>query len=287
MEKIAVYYTPKQLSCPASESPSPQKPAWVVTDWQKRGMPISIFDPLPLGRDKIAIAHDPSYVEGVLDCRIPNGFGGLQVDVAASLPWTTGSFLTAARAALDSGKVACSPTSGFHHAGYHSGRGYCTFNGLMIAAIQLKNEGRVHRVGILDCDQHYGNGTAEIIDKLCIDWIVHYSKDYRIAGGGRNFLNSLPSLVRTFSKVDLLIYQAGADQHINDPLGGFLTTAELKIRDEIVFSEAKRLGIPVVWNLAGGYQPDRERVIEIHRNTMIACAAEYISIKTTELTPLL
>jgi acetoin utilization deacetylase AcuC-like enzyme len=62
----------------------------------------------------------------------------------------------------------------------------------------------------------------------------------------------LPVVVRGFAGYDLLLYQAGADPHIDDPLGGFLTTDELAERDRIVFSVAKEIGIPVVWNLAGG-----------------------------------
>ncbi|UCV10283.1 hypothetical protein KI614_08635 [Dechloromonas denitrificans] len=81
-------------------------------------MPIRLCEPLPLSRKDIAIAHDRAYVNGVLDCRLPNGFRGRQPDVAESPLWTTGSFLSAARAALNNGKVVCSPTSGFHHAGY-------------------------------------------------------------------------------------------------------------------------------------------------------------------------
>ena len=57
------------------------------------------------------------------------------------------SLLSAARGALSNGLVACSPTSGFHHAGYESGYGYCTFNGLMVCALALKAEGKVSRVG--------------------------------------------------------------------------------------------------------------------------------------------
>ena len=283
MKHILVYYTPKQISCPATESPSPRKPAWVVADWQIRKLPIEVHEPLPLNIDQISIAHDRAYVEGVMACRLPNGFRGRQPDVAQSLLWTTGSFLSAARAAIGNGKVACSPTSGFHHARYCSGFGYCTFNGLMIAALQLKKEGKVRRVGILDCDQHYGDGTAEIIDKLGIDWIKHYSKDYQLAAFGPEFIYELPAIVQSFAGVDLLFYQAGADQHINDPLGGFLSTNQLRKRDEIVFSEARRMGIPVVWNLAGGYQKNHERVVEIHRNTMAACVTEYLRRQETEV----
>lgn len=66
----------------------------------------------------------------------------------------------------------------------------------------------------------------------------------------------IPSLVNQLADCDLILYQAGADSHIDDPLGGFLTTEQIKQRDAIVFREAKCWDIPLVWNLAGGYQID-------------------------------
>ena len=276
MDFIEVYYSPKQVSCPDSASPSPRKPAWVVADWIAQDFPIGIFEPLPASREQLALAHARSYVDGILNCERMNGFRGRQKEVADSLPWTCGSLLSAAHAALNNGLVACSPTSGFHHAGYDSGYGYCTFNGLMVTALALRAEGKVSRVGILDCDQHYGDGTAEILTALHIDWIRHVSQEHWNPDDAKPFLDNLPEVVRCFSDCDLLIYQAGADPHINDPLGGFLTTAELAERDRIVFSMAKSIGIPVVWNLAGGYQEPVARVLEIHRNTMAACVAAYV-----------
>ena len=275
MDFIEVYYSPKQVSCPDSASPSPRKPAWVVEDWIAQDFPIGIFEPIPASREQLALAHSQKYVDGILNCELMNGFRGRQKDVADSLPWTCGSLLSAARAALNNGLVACSPTSGFHHAGVESGYGYCTFNGLMVCVLTLKAEGKVWRVGILDCDQHYGDGTAEIIAALNIDWVQHISKERWSQQDARSFIDNLPESVSSFADCDLLIYQAGADPHINDPLGGFLTTAELAERDRIVFSVAKSVGIPVVWNLAGGYQEPVARVLEIHRNTMAACVAAY------------
>ncbi len=276
MDFIEVYYSPKQVSCPDSASPSPRKPAWVVADWIAQDFPIGLFEPAPASRGQLALAHAPSYVDGILKCELMNGFRGRQKEVADSLPWTCGSLLSAARAALNNGLVACSPTSGFHHAGYDSGYGYCTFNGLMVTALALKAEGKVSRVGILDCDQHYGDGTAEIMVALGIDWIQHVSQEHWNPVDARPFIDKLPEVVRGFAGCDLLIYQAGADPHISDPLGGFLTTAELAERDRIVFSVAKSIGIPVVWNLAGGYQEPVIGVLEIHRNTIEACVAAYV-----------
>ena len=166
MDCIDVYYSPKQVSCPDSFSPSPSKPALVVADWVAQGLPIRIVEPAPASRAQIALAHAPAYVDGILNCELMNGFRGRQKEVAESLPGTCGSLLSAASAALSNGLVACSPTSGFHHAGYSSAFGFCTFNGLMETALALKAEGKVRRVGILDCDQHYGDGTAEIMAAL-------------------------------------------------------------------------------------------------------------------------
>lgn len=276
MNCIDVYYSPKQVSCPQSSSPSPRKPALVVADWIEQGLPIRIVEPLPTSRAQIALTHSSEYVDGILNCELMNGFRGRDRDVAESLPWTCGSLLSAARGALNNRRVACSPTSGFHHAGRESGYGYCTFNGLMVAALVLKAEGRVRRVGILDCDQHYGDGTAEIMATLGIDWIRHVSQEHWSADEARPFIDGLPEVVRGFADCDLLIYQAGADPHIEDPLGGFLTTEELAERDRIVFSVAKSMCVPLVWNLAGGYQEPLSRVLEIHRNTMRACVAEFV-----------
>ena len=84
------------------------------------------------------------------------------------------------------------------------------------------------------------------------------------------------------SDCDVILYQAGADPHINDPLGGWLTTEQLAERDQIVFTMAKRLGIPIAWNLAGGYQTDEDGgirpVLDIHDNTMRICHETYQSI---------
>ena len=106
MDYIDVYYSPKQVSCPDSASPSPRKPAWVVADWIAQDFPIGIFEPIPASREELCLAHSQNYVDGILDCKLVNGFRGRQKEVADSLPWTCGSFLSAARGALNNGLVA-------------------------------------------------------------------------------------------------------------------------------------------------------------------------------------
>ncbi len=279
MNCIDVFYSPRQVSCPESSSPSPRKPEWVVKEWQAQNLPVRVLEPVAATRDQIALAHSSAYVDGILSCELMNGFRGRQKEVALSLPWTCGSFLSAARAAIDNGLVVCSPTSGFHHAGLDTAYGYCTFNGLMVAALALHAEGKVRRVGVLDCDQHYGDGTAEIIQSKRLDWVQHVSREYMDRADSEPFFAKLPKVVKSFAGCDLLMYQAGADPHVEDPLGGFLTTEQLARRDHIVFSTAKAMGIPLVWDLAGGYQEPIGKVLAIHNNTMRACIAVYVTPK--------
>ena len=227
----------------------------------------------------LARAHLPAFVDAVLSCRSDNGFGNRSKAVAKSLPYTSGAMLSAAREALRNGRVAVAPCSGFHHAGYANAGGFCTFNGLMVTAMALHAAGEVKRVGILDFDHHYGDGTDNIIDRLHIDWIEHYSagEHYGFATEARRFLSSIPGLVAGMKGCDVILYQAGADSHIDDPLGGWLTTEQLFERDLLVFEAAAELGIPVAWNLAGGYQTPLRKVLRIHDGTMRACAGVHLN----------
>lgn len=106
-------------------------------------------------------------------CACPTALDSHAPEVAASLPFICGSLLAACRHDLGTNSHVCSPTSGFHHAHHAFGQGFCTFNGLMVAALALRAEGRIERLAILDLDMHYGNGTSQIIDRLGIDWIMH------------------------------------------------------------------------------------------------------------------
>lgn len=277
--KISIHYTPKMVANAESFSPSAGKPAQVMDSWASLGLPMNVVEPLPVSVDQLCLAHDRAFVEGVLAGSINNGFGNKLASVAASLPYTSGVMLSAAREALTNRCGAIAPCSGFHHAGYDFAGGYCTFNGLMVTANVLLAEGKVRKIGILDCDQHWGNGTQDIIDRMSLsDRVVHYTpcNSYGRAEKAEAFLAALPQLLKTFADCDLVLYQAGADPHINDPLGGWLTTEQLYQRDVRVFQSLRNMGIPVAWNLAGGYQRDDagsiRPVLTIHDNTLQAFA---------------
>lgn len=61
---------------------------------------------------------------------------------------------------------------------------------------------------------------------------------------------------------DFILYNAGTDILINDPLGALNITAEGIInRDQIVFEEARQRKIPIVMVTSGGYQKETGPII--------------------------
>jgi len=280
MKKLSIFYNPNQsVKANKSYSKSAGKPELIASLFNnsEKVRIQSVWEPLTI--DQMSVAHARFFVDGVMSCERPNGFGNKSSEIAASLPWTNGSFYHAAKYAFQNKTVAMSPTSGFHHAEWARGEGFCTFNGLMIAAVLLKEEFDIPRIGIIDFDAHYGNGTDDIIATLKIDYIQHYTfggMEQKFNTNYDSWIDGLEAkLTKQFHDCELLLYQAGADPHIDDPLGGYLTTEQMKLRDRIVFKVAKKLEIPLVWNLAGGYQDPIEKVLELHENTLLECLDVY------------
>lgn len=256
--------------------PSARKPLIMAKALKESGLPIQFIEPRPLTVNQIALAHAQDYVEDVMAGRRENGFGNTSLSVRKSLPYTNGAMVDAAVFAFKHRRHACALASGFHHAGYRAGGGYCTFNGLMIAVQVLLQSYGAKRIAIIDADQHYGDGTQGIINELGLeDRVFHYSfgRDFFDTTHADDYLKKMRSLAVDLSafKPEVILYQAGADAHRDDPLGGVLTTEQLKERDAILFSIARELGVGVAWNLAGGYQVDEDggisKVVEVHLNT--------------------
>ena len=256
MLEIPVFFSAKMVAPDQGLSPSAHKPSAVVQDWIEHRFPLRVTEPRPVTREQLELAHSMKFVNEVLSLRRENGFGNRSSAVASTLPYTSGAMLAAAREALRNGRVAVAPVSGFHHACYTAAGGFCTFNGLMVAACVLRSEGAVSRVGILDFDLHYGNGTDDIIDVVGARWVRHLTagRTWRSRQQAKELLEQIPAMVESMNDCDLILYQAGADPHVSDPYGGWLTSEQLAERDQLVFESAAALGIPVAWNLAGGYQ---------------------------------
>lgn len=270
-KSIPIFYRPEMVATTDSYSPSAAKPQLVIEDWLCGAIqPGDIHSFKPVDKADLYLAHSKDYVDGVLSCNLPNGFYNYDQAVANSLPYTVGSMVAATLHVAQHGGFACSPTSGFHHARYGEGGGFCTFNGLMVAALLARMQG--YRVGILDFDAHYGDGTDNILSKNPGHGIKHHTFGAHFPTGNKaiGWTGWLQDAIEDLRDCDVVLYQAGADPYEHDPLGGQMSMTALAHRDELVFGGLKN----VAWNLAGGYTRDSDggisAVLSIHHYTLLA-----------------
>jgi Deacetylases, including yeast histone deacetylase and acetoin utilization protein len=266
-----------------------RKSTWVAESLLR--VPVSgveIVAPAPLSFDEIADVHDPVYVQAVKT--------GTPRELAESSTFTwdqaywgmvassNGGAVAAVRAAIEDG-VSGSLSSGLHHARRARGVGFCTFNGLVIAARQALTDG-AESVLILDLDAHCGGGTHSLIDGderiRQVDVSVS-SFDY-YTPSGKNTLDVvhdakeyLPTIRRRLPtrgwKPDVCIYNAGMDPDARCQVGGLtgITAAMLHDRERIVFDWCRGRAIPIAFCLAGGYvggAMSREDIVRLHRATI-------------------
>jgi len=305
---ITAYHDPGFAAPIGEQHVMPMRKFQLVADGVASWPSVRVEAPRALDPAELRRTHTDAYIEAVRT--------GVPRDLAESqkFPWspalwpsvllTNGGVLAAAERALADG-VAAAIASGFHHSHADHGEGFCTFNGLVVAAEALRAAGRVKTVAVLDLDLHYGNGTAS----LCAGrpWLFNcsiYGNDYwhnkpykdvehrrhsdgpnhvsyaLANGSGRpELLDALARGMRellAWGKPDLLIYQAGADPYREDPYSPLnLDHADLRERDRVVFAFAKRERIPTAWVLAGGYTPDVKKVVDVHLGTFEAALSVY------------
>lgn len=220
----------------------------------------------------LCLVHDKDHVEGVLSGRIANGFGDVDPIVTEQVLMANGAFIAAAEHALQSGGVAFSPVSGFHHAGPSRCGGFCTFNALAVAAKRINTLGDT--VLILDFDGHFGDGTQEFIDKGIVDGelTAHLSRSHGFVNARQSVAAALEEIAK---KPSIVFYQAGADSYVGDPFGaGYFSHDEWLDRDRKIFAACRDLGVPLVWNLAGGY--NGKETILLHYSTWRTAKQVYL-----------
>ena len=203
--------------------------------------PADLAIPEPASDAELGRAHNADYI-----ARVQGGALTAQEVRRIGFPWSlemversrrsSGATMAACRAALRDG-FAVNLAGGTHHAYAGHGEGYCVFNDSAVAARAMQAEGRVHRVVIIDCDVHQGNGTAAILagDPTCYTFSIHGAKnfpfhketsDHDIAledgAGDAEYLAALDAgLCQALeeSHADLAIYLAGSDPFEDDKLG--------------------------------------------------------------------
>lgn len=218
-------------------------------------MPFEMIDP-----ELLYALHDEKMVSETLSLARRNGFGTQTQAHLNQILWACGSFYEATLGALRHG-ITFSPTSGFHHAKYNRASGYCTFNGLLLPL--LHNEHL--QVLILDGDAHFGDGVCDFLDRRPVfnnlTYLTTSAYDHP-----HQFIELAERQIRHY---DLVMYQAGADCHAEDMfMCGDYSTTDFALRDKTIFSECKKAGVPIVWNLAGGYgAPTMKETIMLHYST--------------------
>lgn len=296
------------FAAPIGDHVMPMRKFQAVADALAGRPGLEIRAPAPAAREDLLRVHTPEYVTAV-ESGAPRALAESQKfpwspELYPSVLLTGGGAMAAAERALETG-VAAALASGFHHAHADHGEGFCTFNGLVVAAEWLRARGRVARVAVLDLDLHYGNGTAS----LCATrpWLFNasvYGNDYdrntayrdveprRHTDGANHVSFALPggsgretllealeramAAIAAWGRPDLVLYQAGADPYREDPYSPLaLDEADLRERDRRVFAWARGEGLPLAWVLAGGYTADLSRVVAVHVGSFDAALEVY------------
>ena len=260
------------------------------------GEAVDWHEPQPAPRAWIEAAHDLAYVAEVLEARVPRekerriGFP-VTATVARRAQVVPGGTYRAARIALARG-FAANTAGGSHHALSDTGAGYCVFNDLAVAALQLAGEGR--RVLIVDVDVHQGDGTAALTagHPEIATYSIHAEKNFP-ARKARSTVDvplpdaaddsayaaalqsTLPPLVHQFAP-DLILYQGGVDPLGGDRLGRLSLTEEgLARRDLFVADLALHRGVPLACTVGGGYGDDVLAIARRHVDVILRLGGAY------------
>jgi len=248
---------------------------------------------------ELQLAHDADYVQ-----RISAGTLTAAEQRRIGFPWSekmversrrsTGATIAACRAALLSGGCGVNLAGGTHHACRDHGEGFCIFNDSAVAALLMKQEGRIRRALIVDLDVHQGNGSADILrdERDVYTFSMHGQGNYPFRKTASDLDIELPDgcddahylaaldaalpQALAAARPDLILYLAGADPYQGDRLGRLaLSKQGLRDRDARVFDVCEHHAIPLVISMAGGYGRDIAETVDIHAATVWAACRRW------------
>lgn len=281
-----------------------RKARWIADSLLSRPVAgVEMIAPAPLSESELCRIHTAEYVAAVKTgaprhLAESQGFGwdpGLWGMVCAS----NGGVCEAWRAALEGG-VSGSLSSGLHHARRERGAGYCTFNGLALAAIMSLEDVApsmaARSVLILDLDAHCGGGTHSLIsgeprirqlDIATSPFDRYFPTEHNTLDLIDDADDYLPTLHRRLDDLqnvpfDLCLYNAGMDVDRRSAIGGVAGLSQQQIieREATVFRWAQSRGMPIAFVLAGGYCGDelsQDDLVALHRITIETAAGVRIA----------
>jgi acetoin utilization deacetylase AcuC-like enzyme len=296
---VPVFYSPAYTAA-AHGFDTTRKATWIATALLRDPIPgVRLVEPEPIDEPALALVHDPAYVRAVRTgepraLAESQGFRwdpGMWPMVCAS---NGGAIAAALRAARGPQKksVAGSLLSGLHHARRGRGAGFCTFNGLALAAQAVLEDGAASAL-VLDLDAHCGGGTHELCSHLpgifqtdvsVCDYDAYAPGERATLDVVRSAGEYLPTVAarlaeheRAGRRFDLCLYNAGMDPFEHCVEGGLngVTAELLAAREELVFRWCAERHVPVAFVMAGGYtgsQLDEAGLVALHRLTIAAAA---------------
>ena len=270
-----------------------QKFRLVYQALRRQGVIQNFIEPEPASRKDLLLVHTADYVEDLLQARSTPRTESSELPISdkiiRALLLATGGTIRACEEALKTG-CAISLCGGFHHAFPDHAEGFCYINDMAVGIRKLQQRKPAIRVAVIDCDLHQGNGTAFVFEddenvytfsihqrdlyppKKDSNWDIHLRNGVGDAEYLGHLEKAVPAIMERF-KPDFILYQAGADPYEGDQLGNLKLTIEgLKKRDELVFSECKKRGVPIAAVLGGGYAANTNDTVTIHVNTCLAAA---------------
>jgi len=236
---VTVFYS-SSFCCAGHSFDTTRKARWVADSLREHPIPeVELREPQPLTAQEVAEVHDAAYVRAIetgqpRDLAASQGFNwdpGLWPMVLSS----NGGAVAAARMARREG-VSGSLSSGLHHARHECGAGFCTFNGLVLAAKAVLAEG-ARSVLILDLDAHCGGGTHSLVEDDSRIWQMDVSVSsvdryepcdratLDVVEVASEYLPTVTSRLQEWGgqgpRFDLCLYNAGMDPYQGCPIGGF------------------------------------------------------------------
>ncbi len=250
-----------------------------------------MVSPVQVDLGLVAQVHDADYLHrlynGLLTPREQrvSGFVHSHLLIERELVIMEGTRL-AAEYAYKNKSIGFNVAGGTHHAFTNRAEGFCLLNDQAIAAQWLLNETDVNRILVIDLDVHQGNGTAEIFQNRpeVFTFSMHGRNNYPLQKEVSDldvpledgcedvtFLDllkiSLQQIENQFTP-DFIFYQCGVDILATDSLGKLGVTQQGCVeRDRLVFEFAKKLDVPVVCSMGGGYSKDIRHIVDAHVNT--------------------
>ena len=284
-----VYYNDEYTACDYAFDTT--RKSAVLAERLKSDSSVTVRDPIDAKAKAVELInylHDSEYVGAVmagtpLSLAESQGFEWDPQIPTMAIAHSSGLVAAVTEVMTSKSAVAGSLSSGLHHAEEKRGNGFCTFNGLAVAATHAL-ELNAERVLVLDFDAHCGGGTRSMLSSSVVQidvstsmfdiWRPDNQYDSLEYADTTDYIDKISEalcLANEAGSFDLVLYNAGMD-----PANCRVSKADLAQREQMVAEWAAENNHKVVYALAGGYTGlslDMAGLVDLHQLTVDAFTA--------------